>query len=138
MHALEGQSARAYWTDFDESDPVYDGYGHTVMPLNFGGKRDYATWFSPEPAAILAILVIPASPSSDHLAGDPERIERNVAEGTSNGGFNQTYGDYLLMYSALAGEEARLAALEEARNLDAVDDGNTRTYLLAWLMSLEA
>ncbi len=138
MHALEGQSARAYWTDFDESDPVYDGFGHTVLPLNFGGKRDYATWFSPEPAAILAILVIPASPSSDHLAGDPDRIERNVAEGTSNGGFNQTYGDYLLMYSALAGEEARAAALEEARNLDAVDDGNTRTYLLAWLMSLEA
>ncbi len=138
MHALEGQTARAYWTDFDESDPVYDGYEHTVLPLNFGGKRDYATWFSPEPAAILAILVIPASPSSDHLSGDPKRIERNVAEGTSNGGFNQTYGDYLLMYSALAGEEARVEALEEARGLDEVDDGNTRTYLLAWLMSLEA
>ncbi len=138
LHALEAQSARAYWTDFDESDPVYDGYGHTVLPLNFGGKRDYATWFSPEPAAMLAILLIPVSPSSDHLAGDPERIERNVAEATSTAGFNQTYGDYLLMYSALAGEEARVAALEEARALDAVDDGNTRTYLLAWLMSLKA
>ena len=138
LHALEAQSARAYWTDFDESDPVYEGYGHTVIPLNFGGKRDYATWFSPEPAAMLAILLIPVSPSSDHLAGDPERIERNVAEATSTAGFNQTYGDYLLMYSALAGEEARVAALEEARALDAVDDGNTRTYLLAWLMSLKA
>ena len=138
LHALEAQSARAYWTDFDELDPVYDGYGHTVLPLNFGGKRDYATWFSPEPAAMLAILLIPVSPSSDHLAGDPERIERNVAEATSTAGFNQTYGDYLLMYSALAGEEARVAALEEARALDAVDDGNTRTYLLAWLMSLKA
>ena len=137
LHALEAQSARAYWTDFDESDPVYEGFGHTVLPLNFGGKRDYATWFSPEPAAMLAILLIPVSPSSDHLAGDPERIERNVAEATSTAGFNQTYGDYLLMYSALAGEEARVAALEEARTLDAVDDGNTRTYLLAWLMSLE-
>ena len=63
---------------------------------------------------------------------------RNVAEATSTAGFNQTYGDYLLMYSALAGEEARVAALEEARALDAVDDGNTRTYLLAWLMSLKA
>ncbi len=138
MHALEAQTARAYWTDFDESDAVYEGYGHTVLPLNFGGKRDYATWFSPEPAALLAILLIPVSPSSDHLAGDPERIERNVAEATSNGGFNQTYGDYLIMYSALAGEDARLAALDEARNLDAIDDGNTRTYLLAWLMALAA
>ncbi|MHA6526030.1 glycosyl hydrolase [Tessaracoccus sp. G1721] len=138
LHALEAQAARAYWTDFDESDPVYDGYDHTVIPLNFGGKRDYATWFSPEPAAMLAILLIPVSPSSDHLAGDPERIARNVAEATSTAGFNQTYGDYLLMYSALAGEEERVAALEEARALDAVDDGNTRTYLLAWLMALRS
>ena len=137
LHALEAQAARAYWTDFDESDPIYEGFGHTVVPLNFGGKRDYATWFSAEPAAMLAILLIPVSPSSDHLAGDPERIARNVEEATSTAGFNQTYGDYLLMYSALAGEEARVAALEEARALDAVDDGNTRTYLLAWLMSLK-
>ena len=137
LHALEAQAARAYWTDFDGSDPVYDGYGHSIVPLNFGGKRDYATWFSPEPAAMLAILLIPLSPSSGHLAGDPERIGRNVAEATASGGFDQTYGDYLLMYSALAGEDAREAALEQARRQTTIDDGNTRTYMLAWLLSLE-
>lgn len=139
MHALEAQAARAYWTDFDKTDPVYDGYQHQISPLVFGGKRDYATWFSAEPAAAMAILVIPASPSSGHLAGDPERIGANVAEATANGGFAQQYGDYLLMYSALQGEPERLAALEEARKLpaDLIDDGNTRTYLLAWLHSLK-
>ena len=25
LHALEAQAARAYWTDFDRADPVYDG-----------------------------------------------------------------------------------------------------------------
>ncbi|MDI9627628.1 MAG: glycosyl hydrolase [Acidobacteriota bacterium] len=139
MHALEAQAARAYWTDFDKTDPVYDGYQHQISPLVFGGKRDYATWFSAEPAAAMAILVIPASPSSGHLAGDPERIGANVAEATANRGFAQQYGDYLLMYSALQGEPERLAALEEARKLpaDLIDDGNTRTYLLAWLHSLK-
>lgn len=137
MHALEAQSARAYWTDFDTSDAVYTGFKHSILPLNFGGKRDYATWFSPEPAAAMAILVIPASPSSDHLAGDPERIRANVAEATASGGFEQTYGSYLLMYSALAGETERAAALKTARTLSnkAVDDGVTRTYLLAFLMA---
>lgn len=137
MHALEAQAARAYWTDFDRTDPVYEGYGHTISPLNFGGKRDYATWFSAEPAAAMAILVIPASPSSDHLAGDPERIRDNVAEATATRGFDQQYGDYLLMYAALAGDEDRAQALAQARRVsdEAIDDGSTRTYLLAFLMA---
>jgi endo-1,3(4)-beta-glucanase len=43
------------------------------------------------------------------------------------------------MYSALAGEDERRAALSAAAGLDArfVDDGNSRAYLLAWLMSLK-
>lgn len=69
MHALEGASAQAYWTNFNLSDPVYSGFTHKVMPLNWGGKRDHATWFSAEPAAALAILLIPVSPSSDQLKG---------------------------------------------------------------------
>ena len=38
--------------------------GTRSCPLNWGGKRDYATWFSPEPAAMLGILCIPMSPAS--------------------------------------------------------------------------
>jgi len=139
LQALESQAARAYWTDFDTSDPVYDGYGHTIAPLNFGGKRDYATWFSPEPAAALAILVLPLSPSSDHLADDPGRVARNVAEGTATAGFDQTYGDYLIGYSALAGEDARATALAAVRSFDRdrLDDGLTYGYLLAWVLAAE-
>ena len=84
MDALQRGTSRApaYWTNFDQSQPVYSGYGHKIVSLNWGGKRDYATWFSPEPAAMLGILVIPMSPSSTYLAGDPARIDANVAEAT--------------------------------------------------------
>jgi endo-1,3(4)-beta-glucanase len=133
----EASSASAYWTDVDRSQPVYQGFDHQVVSLNWGGKRDYGTWFSAEPAAMLGILLIPMSPASTYLAGDPTRIEANVAEATG-GTFDQKFGDYLLMYSGLAGEEQRTTALEQARRLDAqwIDDGNSRAYLLAWLMSL--
>jgi endo-1,3(4)-beta-glucanase len=134
----EAVSGLAYWTNFDASQPAYAGYGHRIVALNWGGKRDYATWFSPEPAAMLGILVIPMSPASTYLAGDPDRINANVAEATG-GRFAQKFGDYLLMYAALAGEEQRQEALATARTLDDqwIDDGNSRSYLLAWLMSLE-
>ncbi len=139
MHALEGASAQAYWTNFDTTQPVYQGFEHSVTPLNFGGKRDYATWFSAEPAAALAILLIPVSPSSDQLKGDAARIAANVAEGIGSKGFDQQYGDYILMYSALAGEDARVKALDALRSFDKskIDDGNTYSYTLAWLLSLK-
>jgi endoglucanase Acf2 len=136
MLSSEAASGLAYWTNFDAAQPVYQGFGHKIVSLNWGGKRNYATWFSPEPAAMLGILVIPMSPASTYLAGDPGRINTNVSEATG-GRFDQKFGDYLLMYSALAGDKERKAALTTARQLDDkwIDDGDSRSYLLAWLMS---
>ena len=136
MLSAEAQSGLAYWTNFDTSEQIYSGFDHKITSLNWGGKRDYATWFSPEPAAMLGILVIPMSPASTYLAGDPERIEANVAE-ASGGKFDQKFGDYLLMYSGLAGKDQAKEALAIAEKLDSkwIDDGNSRSYLLAWLMA---
>ena len=108
------------------------------MALNWGGKRDYATWFTAEPAAMLGILVIPMTPAATYLGGDPARIEANVAEATG-GRFDQKFGDYLLMYAGLAGPDQRETALAAARTLDSrwIDDGNSRSYLLAWLMTAQ-
>lgn len=136
MQSLEATTALDYYVAFDTTQPVYAGFGHTITPLIFGGKRDYATWFSPEPAAALAIQLLPMSPSSGYLKGDPGRIASNLTEATAKG-YQQTYGDYLLMYSALAGDSQRQAALAQARQFPAsmVDDGLTKTYLLAFLMT---
>jgi endoglucanase Acf2 len=142
MLAGEQSTALLYGLQLDTSDPAYHGFGHQVVSLNWGGKRDYATWFSASPAAMLAILVLPASPSSAaYLGGDPEkdadRIRKQVAEAAGGAGYAQQFGDYLLMYAGLAGQEDAAAALKEASRLDAkwVDDGNSRSYLLAWLMA---
>ena len=89
------------WTCFD----------HGVMGINWGGKRDYATWFSPEPSAILGIQLIPMSPSSGYLDGDADRISANVEEAGSG-----PLGDYALMYAGLAGTaEAERAAVPRPR-----------------------
>jgi endo-1,3(4)-beta-glucanase len=137
--SAEAASAQAYWTNFDLDDPVYYGFEHTVTSLVWGGKRDWATWFSPEPSAMLGILVLPMSPVSGYLAGDAQRIRTNLADAAPDG-FDVLFGDYLLMYSALAGSNDASAALTAARSLneDRIDDGDSRSYLLAWLMSRTA
>jgi endo-1,3(4)-beta-glucanase len=87
---------------------------------------------------MLGILLIPMSPAATYLRTDPARIEQAVAEATG-GSYDQKFGDYLLMYSALAGEAQRESALAKARTLDAqwIDDGDSRAYLLAWLMTVK-
>ncbi|MET0956141.1 MAG: glycosyl hydrolase [Cryobacterium sp.] len=141
MLSSEAASSRAYWTDFDLTDPVYDGFDHSITSLVWGGKRDYATWFSAEPSAMLGILVLPMSPVADYLGGDPDRVQANLADALPAGSsgtvsYDVLFGDYLLMYSALAGRDAASAALDAAKGLpeERIDDGNSRAYLLAWLM----
>jgi len=138
LTSLEAQSSLAYWNDVDTEQPAYEGFGHRVVSLNWGGKRDYGTWFSAEPAAMLGILLIPMNPAATYLGTDPTRIGPAVEEATG-GSYAQKFGDYLLMYSALAGEEQRQAALTTASTFDQqwIDDGNSRAYMLAWLMTLK-
>lgn len=140
--AAEASSARAYWTDFDRDDPALAGFGHSVTSLVWGGKRDWATWFSAEPSAMLGILVLPAQPVADYLAGDPARIRANLDEALAGpredaASWDVMFGDQLLMYAALAGPDDAVAALAVARDLpdERIDDGSTRSYLLAWLMT---
>lgn len=136
MLAAEAASATSYWTDFDRDDPAYADYAHGVVGIVWDGKRDYATWFSGEPAAMLGIQLIPMTGVSDYLAVDPERIRANVAEVTDAGPPAQ-FGDLLLMYRSLAGPEDAAEALAEARELPdaAIDDGNSRAMLLAFIAS---
>lgn len=136
MLASEAASAQAYWVGFDRSEPVYDGYAHPIVALNWGSKRDYSTWFSDEPSAKLGIQLLPMTPASDYLAADADRITENLAE-AAPGGYGVQFGDYMLMYAGLRGPEAAREALADARadpDLP-VDDANSRAYLLAFLAS---
>jgi hypothetical protein len=74
------------------------------------------------------------SPSAGYLAGDPSPIRAAVAEVDDLEG---PLGDYVLLYSALAGRDDADAALSAARSRPdaAIDDGTSRSYLMAFAMS---
>jgi len=137
MLSSEAAAANARWVGFDPGAAPYDDYGHDVVGIVWDGKLDYATWFSAEPAAVLGIQLIPMGPVSGYLAGDPDRIRSNVAEALEGGAAPQ-FADLILMYQSLAGPDDAVAALEAARALPdaAIDDGNSRSHMLAFIMSL--
>jgi endoglucanase Acf2 len=139
LASAEALTARTYWTAPDLEE--LDGFEHTMVSLNWGGKRDYATWFSPEPSAILGIQLIPMGPAQSAMADgvDPERIRASVDEATPSG-YGVQFGGYLLMYRALAGADDAATAWQEAVSLPdvAVDDGSSRSSMLAFIASAQA
>ncbi|MCL1870231.1 MAG: glycosyl hydrolase [Promicromonosporaceae bacterium] len=153
--ASEAASARDYWVAPDTHDPAVAGIGAQVTSLVWGGKREHATWFSADPSAPLAIEVLPVTPASGYLAGPggtpPDRgarIRANLAEAlaTSPGDlwadpqrWDVPFGDQLLAYAALGGPDDAAHALDVARTLPAarIDDGDTRSWLLAWILTRE-
>lgn len=139
---LSGETASAlrYWINPDLRGKAFAGFDHDMVSLTWGGKRDFATWFSAEPSAIIGIQLIPMSPTSTYLrsdaAGGAAQIRR-LAGAASAKGVDRALGDYVLMYRSLAGGRDATGALESARSLPgkAIDNGNSRTYLLAYILA---
>jgi endo-1,3(4)-beta-glucanase len=136
MLSAEADAARRLWLEPDLSSfPEFD---HGIVSLEWGAKRDYATWFSAEPSAMLGIQLIPMAPvAPQYLASvSPEQRAASIAEAAPQG-LGVQFGDYLLMYGALGGADAG-AAWNSALALpdSAIDDGDSRTYLLAWIASV--
>ena len=130
MMSTEANSAKLYWTDADFS--AFPAFTHKIAALNWGGKRDYATWFSPEPGAMLGIQLIPMGSYSTYLAGDADRIKANLAEAAA-GGYGVQFGEYMVQYLALADPAA---AREQLANLPAeIDNGTTKSYVMAYVFS---
>ena len=127
MLALETAAAKRDWLDVDVA-----GYKHSLVGINWGGKRDYATWFSAEPNAILAIQLLPLNPTMQQAYRETVRPE--LFRGTDTG---RKFGDYILMAQALQTNSPTV--FSDAKNLPdaAIDDGNSRSYLLAWIASLQ-
>ena len=132
MLAGEQQTALLYGLRARPQRPGLPGFGHQIVSLNWGGKRDYATWFSPAPAAMLAILVLPASPSSAaYLGGDADTDPGPACGGDDRSGLQPAVRRLPAHVCGPGREAGAAAALKQATTPGPkwVDDGNSRAYL---------
>lgn len=75
LFTYELTGTRAYW--FGEGNPFPKGYERSIASIVWGGKRDYATWFSGEAMHIHGIQWLPITPASEYLRKLPNFTERN-------------------------------------------------------------
>lgn len=122
--SLETQAAADLW--LSPETPV--GFEAPFVAINWGGKRDYATFFDATPSALLGIELIPMPPSTAFLP-DPSRVDELVA-----GAPGAPLTDYVLMLQATSDPAAALARAERLPD-SSIDSADSRSYLSAWILT---
>ncbi|HEY8999233.1 MAG TPA: glycosyl hydrolase [Candidatus Saccharimonadales bacterium] len=136
LYQEETNSALTQNLNIDLSQPQYAGYQHDIVANLWGGKLDYATWFSPTADAKLGIELVPMSPAHTYVGDDKARVLQNLgAMNKELGGARPTqFNDYFAMYEALADPTAARRAVAQLTPGD-IDNGDSLAYVMAWVDS---
>jgi hypothetical protein len=126
----ETSSALEYWIDPE----VDEAFGQPVVSLNWQGKRDFATFFSAEPSAVVGIQLIPMNPTQlDYLATRPDAVQA-LSDAVPDQGPGAPLADYVVLARALVDPQGAAEALT-AYGPDDVDGGTSLSYATALVLS---
>lgn len=131
----EYATSMAYWVQPDLQAKAYDAYSYPIVSINWGGKRDFATFFSAEPSAIFGIQLIPMNPTLYRNFTNSERSALNLTRIGLAGSYSGALGDYILLYGIKAGLVENPIQSIMNRTPENIDDANSKTYMLALVMS---
>jgi endoglucanase Acf2 len=135
MLANEAETARQIWrSPPPKSSSGSANFTSPLTSLNFSGKRTYSTFFSDEPNAKFGIQLIPMTPFMHTLPDDVPTAQMHIKSSIENDNYNVALGDYILMYDSIY-NPTHAAQLLPKQQDSFIDDGNSRTYLSAFIYS---
>jgi endoglucanase Acf2 len=129
LYSREVQATKEYWLGHS-NNIKRPGYNYNKVSLLWGGKADYATWFSAEPLAIEAIQYLPITPGSVYL-NNQDVVKRDYNSFVERGisvDPQSKFADINAAYFAIALPEFQN---KNWSNYD-IDDGNSISNMLAW------
>lgn len=87
LYTTEISSVQNYWFDLDGDilDPAFKRGGKYILAsIIWGGKYDYAAWWTAEPLQIQGINLLPMTPASFYHAANTDYIIKNWETALSN------------------------------------------------------
>ncbi|MBN2139272.1 MAG: hypothetical protein JW720_15830 [Sedimentisphaerales bacterium] len=136
LYTTEMNAINAYW--FDVNDEVFaDGYAQESAALIWGGKTDFATWFSGEPEHIVGINLLPIQSGSLYLGVFPDYVRRNLKGAAALRGSYEwkDWREILWMYEALYDADGAMKRLQAGPE---IKDPYARAYAYHWISNLHA
>ena len=98
LYTTEIASVKEYWFGLNG---LYSGvYQHAIASIVWGGKVDFATWFSSDPNDIYGIQLLPFTPGSAYLGQLPALAPYFADLQAHGGGSSGNWGDLLLMWES--------------------------------------
>jgi endoglucanase Acf2 len=98
LYTTEITSVREYWFGLNG---LYNGdYQHAIASIVWGGKVDFATWFSNDPNDIYGIQLLPFTPGSAYLGKLPDIAPFFADLQAHGGGSSGNWGDLLIMWES--------------------------------------
>jgi endoglucanase Acf2 len=137
LFATEVQAVREYWFDVhDENYPA--NWSKNAAGMVWGGKVDYATWFSPEPEMIHGINWLPLTGASLFMGMDVEYAAANyelmIAQ---NGGPADQWVDITWGYRAFSNAQEAWQ-LYSANSHYTPEEGDSEPHIYSHILSLGA
>lgn len=101
LYTTEVQSTKDYW--FGASGVYSAPYRHHIASIVWGGKADFATWFSRNPNAIYGIQLVAFTPASTYLGQlggiEPYLADLEASGGSLSGYWGDLFVGWLSFYS---------------------------------------
>ncbi len=135
LYSEESSSALDYYLNFNKQGFQFKNFQHSLVGIIWGGKLDFATWFSSRPEAILAIQLLPFNPGSRYLGINKNRVRENL-ESDSELKNPTLFKDYLAMYQAFYDVSGAQKIINQLTLRD-IDSANSKSYMEAWLFTLK-
>jgi endoglucanase Acf2 len=146
LYTTEIDAVSHYW--FDIHHQVFPPeYKNVEASWVFGGRYAHKTWWTDEPRQTKGINLLPVTAFSTYLGRDPAYVKRNVAAlKPESDNYNaigkfppnpppkDIWQDVFAKYLALADPAAALAQWDR---YGSVEGGETRTFTLHWMLSLQ-
>jgi endoglucanase Acf2 len=125
LYNTEVQSTYLYW--FNKNNLYKEPYNHAIASIVWGGKVDFATWFSGEANMVYGIQLLPFTPASGYLGNLPNFSKYDNDYHTSGGDETKPWGDLFVMWKSFYQPAEALAMKNKVQKLE---DANSRSMFL--------
>jgi endoglucanase Acf2 len=134
LYTSELQAIEAYWFDVTGENFPPD-YPAPVVPMIWGGKGAYGTWFSGEPEHLYGINWLPFHGGSLYLGRWPDYAARayDALLRARGGAPWKTWADLVVMYRALSDRGDALRQWNALGPTLEPEAGNSRANTLHWI-----
>lgn len=128
LYNSEIQGAKYYW--FGKNGMYINPYAHPMASLVWGGKVDFATWFSGETNMKYGIQLLPFTPASVYLKTFPNFTALRSDYTDSGGNITKAWGDLYLMWKSFYFPQE---AMKEKNNVTNLEADNPKSLFLYFL-----